>query len=60
MTLKNHPDKAGGSESKMIAINEAYEVLSTPGEFPCFTSLSRFSNLTSDFDISTRTKTKIR
>lgn len=28
-----HPDK-GGSESKMAAVNEAYEVLSNPGEPP--------------------------
>lgn len=34
MTLKHHPDKAGGSETKMQAINEAYEVLSTPGKLP--------------------------
>ena len=27
-----HPDK-GGSESKMAAVNEAYEVLSNPGVF---------------------------
>ena len=27
-----HPDK-GGSEEKMAAVNEAYEVLSNPGEF---------------------------
>lgn len=26
-----HPDK-GGSEQKMAAVNEAYEVLSKPGE----------------------------
>lgn len=26
-----HPDK-GGSEAKMAAVNEAYEVLSDPGE----------------------------
>lgn len=26
-----HPDK-GGSESKMAAVNEAYEVLSNPGK----------------------------
>ncbi|CCO34096.1 DnaJ homolog subfamily C member 3 [Rhizoctonia solani AG-1 IB] len=28
-TLKAHPDK-GGSEAKMAAVNEAYEVLSKP------------------------------
>ena len=27
-----HPDK-GGSEEKMAAVNEAYEVLSDPGTF---------------------------
>lgn len=26
-----HPDK-GGSEAKMASVNEAYEVLSNPGE----------------------------
>ncbi|GAA6029700.1 hypothetical protein JCM8097_001008 [Rhodosporidiobolus ruineniae] len=30
MTLKSHPDKEGGSEEKMAALNEAYEVLSNP------------------------------
>ena len=29
--MSAHPDK-GGSESKMAAVNEAYEVLSKPGE----------------------------
>ncbi|SGZ27612.1 BQ5605_C026g10141 [Microbotryum silenes-dioicae] len=29
-TLKAHPDKEGGSEQKMAALNEAYEVLSNP------------------------------
>ncbi|SCZ98037.1 BZ3500_MvSof-1268-A1-R1_Chr7-3g09678 [Microbotryum saponariae] len=29
-TLKAHPDKEGGSEEKMAALNEAYEVLSNP------------------------------
>ncbi|KAK4055783.1 hypothetical protein OIV83_000330 [Microbotryomycetes sp. JL201] len=29
-TLKAHPDKPGGSEQKMAALNEAYEVLSNP------------------------------
>ncbi|KAM0788665.1 hypothetical protein ACM66B_002764 [Microbotryomycetes sp. NB124-2] len=29
-TLKAHPDKEGGSEEKMAALNEAYEVLSKP------------------------------
>ncbi|KAM0746903.1 Co-chaperone [Meredithblackwellia eburnea MCA 4105] len=29
-TLKAHPDKEGGSEAKMAALNEAYEVLSNP------------------------------
>ncbi|KAL8276466.1 hypothetical protein RQP46_011116 [Phenoliferia psychrophenolica] len=29
-TLKNHPDKEGGSEAKMAALNEAYEVISNP------------------------------
>ncbi|KAK4056524.1 hypothetical protein OIO90_002371 [Microbotryomycetes sp. JL221] len=29
-TLKSHPDKEGGSEEKMAALNEAYEVLSNP------------------------------
>jgi hypothetical protein len=29
---KAHPDK-GGSEAKMAAVNEAYEVLSKPGKF---------------------------
>jgi len=28
--MKAHPDKAGGSEAKMAAVNEAYEVLSKP------------------------------
>lgn len=28
-----HPDK-GGSEAKMAAVNEAYEVLLDPGEYP--------------------------
>lgn len=31
--IKNHPDK-GGSQAAMSAVNEAYEVLSNPGEFP--------------------------
>ena len=29
-TLKAHPDKEGGSEAKMAALNEAYEILSNP------------------------------
>lgn len=29
-TLKSHPDKEGGSEAAMAAVNEAYEVLSNP------------------------------
>lgn len=29
--MKAHPDK-GGSEAKMAAVNEAYEVLNDPGE----------------------------
>ncbi|GAA6063958.1 hypothetical protein JCM10212_004913 [Sporobolomyces blumeae] len=29
-TLKAHPDKEGGSEEKMAALNQAYEVLSNP------------------------------
>ncbi|KPV77362.1 uncharacterized protein RHOBADRAFT_51230 [Rhodotorula graminis WP1] len=29
-TLKAHPDKEGGSEEKMSALNEAYEVISNP------------------------------
>ncbi|TNY17657.1 Co-chaperone [Rhodotorula diobovata] len=29
-TLKAHPDKEGGSEEKMAALNEAYEVISNP------------------------------
>lgn len=29
-TLKAHPDKEGGSEKAMAAVNEAYEVLSNP------------------------------
>lgn len=29
-TLKAHPDKEGGSEEKMSALNQAYEVLSNP------------------------------
>jgi len=29
---KAHPDK-GGSEAKMAAVNEAYEVLSNPGYY---------------------------
>lgn len=29
-TLKSHPDKEGGSEKAMAAVNEAYEVLSNP------------------------------
>lgn len=29
--MKAHPDK-GGSEAKMATVNEAYEVLSSPGE----------------------------
>ncbi|KAK4694733.1 hypothetical protein P7C70_g8684, partial [Phenoliferia sp. Uapishka_3] len=29
-TLKNHPDKEGGSEAKMASLNEAYEVISNP------------------------------
>ncbi|SCV70553.1 BQ2448_3315 [Microbotryum intermedium] len=29
-TVKAHPDKEGGSEAKMAALNEAYEVLSNP------------------------------
>ncbi|GAA5837567.1 hypothetical protein JCM3766R1_006847 [Sporobolomyces carnicolor] len=29
-TLKAHPDKEGGSEDKMAALNQAYEVLSNP------------------------------
>ena len=29
-----HPDK-GGSEAKMAAVNEAYEVLSNPGKSSC-------------------------
>ncbi|KAH7099332.1 hypothetical protein BKA62DRAFT_710172 [Auriculariales sp. MPI-PUGE-AT-0066] len=28
--MKAHPDKAGGSEAQMAAVNEAYEVLSDP------------------------------
>ncbi len=28
---KAHPDLAGGSEEKMAALNEAYEVISNPG-----------------------------
>lgn len=31
--MKSHPDKVGGSEAKMAAVNEAYEVLSNPGMF---------------------------
>jgi hypothetical protein len=30
--MKAHPDK-GGTEAKMAAVNEAYEVLSDPGTF---------------------------
>lgn len=33
--MKAHPDK-GGTEAKMAAVNEAYEVLSNPGSFPYF------------------------
>ncbi|GAA5927566.1 uncharacterized protein JCM15063_005934 [Sporobolomyces koalae] len=29
-TLKAHPDKEGGSEEKMAALNQAYEVISNP------------------------------
>ncbi|GAA5895097.1 hypothetical protein JCM6882_008283 [Rhodosporidiobolus microsporus] len=29
-TLKAHPDKEGGSEEKMAALNEAYEVINNP------------------------------
>jgi curved DNA-binding protein CbpA len=32
-TMKAHPDK-GGTEAKMAAVNEAYEVLSNPGTYP--------------------------
>lgn len=32
-TLRAHPDKEGGSEKAMAALNEAYEVLSKPGSF---------------------------
>ena len=33
--LTAHPDK-GGSEAKMAAVNEAYEVLSNPGTFTSY------------------------
>lgn len=36
--MKAHPDK-GGSEAKMAAVNEAYEVLSKPGKFSLSTHL---------------------
>lgn len=40
-----HPDK-GGSEAKMAALNEAYEVLSNPGTFQlCFPHASSTNNL---------------
>ena len=35
--LTAHPDK-GGSEAKMAAVNEAYEVLSDPGKRAPFRS----------------------
>lgn len=31
-TLKSHPDKEGGSQERMAALNEAYGVLSDPGQ----------------------------
>lgn len=33
--MKAHPDK-GGSEAKMATVNEAYEVLSSPGAYISF------------------------
>jgi hypothetical protein len=35
-TLKAHPDKEGGTQEKMAAVNEAYEVLFNPGASPPF------------------------
>lgn len=47
MTLKAHPDKEGGSEEKMAALNEAYEVLSNPGMslFPHMSFVAQLSTL---------------
>lgn len=57
--MKAHPDK-GGSEAKMAAVNEAYEVLSKPGSYhfhPLFChprtkliSRNRFTELRARFD----------
>lgn len=42
-----HPDK-GGSEAKMAAVNEAYEVLSNPGESSLCHSLDETRAITID------------